>query len=200
MSAARFETPAEATYVLDLGCGERPWRFLLEPSKVVGVDISAVGATPDVLADGAHLPFADASFVIVFSSQVLEHVPNADAVLNECARVLVPGGRLVMSVPFFWPLHEEPHDYCRFTSHGLRLALDRAGMRVDTIEPDCGSLTMIVVAALDLLPRWKGSWLLFSPLVLAVNLVTLVLQPLSQDRRSTLNWIVSATRRCVDPR
>lgn len=179
---------------LDLGCGQRPWHALFGRARCLGVDISTEGARPDLLAGGHALPFAAGQFDLVFSSQVLEHVPDDAAVLAECARVLRTGGELVLSVPFYWPLHEEPHDHRRFTSHGLQRALPAAGFEVVDIMADSGSLTMVVAAALELLPRRRGLWLPMAPLVLAANAMALALQPLSRDRRSTLNWVVRARR------
>jgi hypothetical protein len=116
-------------------------------------------------------------------------------VLTECARLLRFDGELVLSVPFYWPLHEEPHDYRRFTPQGLRRVLRATGLETIVVHADCGSLTMAVVAALQLLPRRHGLWLLMTPLVLLANGTALALQWLSGDRRSTLNWVVRARRR-----
>jgi SAM-dependent methyltransferase len=192
--AAAGIAEAARPLVLDLGCGERPWAGLFDRAQCIGVDISVDGASPDVVAEGSALPFADASFDIVFCSQVLEHVADDKRVLAECARTLRPAGRLVLSVPFYWPLHEEPHDYRRFTCHGLHHALREAGFDRIEIAADTGSVTMVAVAALELLPRRRGAWLILAPLVLAVNAVAWLLQCLSSDRRSPLNWIVSAQR------
>jgi SAM-dependent methyltransferase len=180
--------------VLDLGCGERPWRGLFGHARCVGVDLGIDGACPDVVADGAALPFAAGAFDLVFSSQVLEHVPDDQGVLQECARVLRPGGQLVLSVPFYWPLHEEPHDFRRFTNHGLRCLLQQAGFGRVVVQPDSGSLTMATVAVLELLPRQHGTWVLLAPLVLAINLLAVLAQRVSADRRSTLNWVVTAQK------
>lgn len=181
--------------MLDLGCGERPWASWFSEAHCIGVDLDPRGASPDVVARADALPFAGNTFDLIFSSQVLEHVPQDQPVLVECARTLRGGGQLVLSVPFYWPLHEEPHDYRRFTRHGLLQALQEAGFSHIDIRPDSGSLSMVVTAGLELLPRRHGAWLLLAPLVLLVNLCTLAAQALSRDRRSTLNWIATAQRR-----
>lgn len=196
---ALASTSARDLLVLDLGCGERPWAGLFGPARCIGIDIATQGARPDVVASASRLPFRDAAFDLVFSSQVLEHVPRPEPVVAECARVLRDGGALVMSVPFYWPLHEEPHDYGRFTPHGLRRLLAEIGFTHIDVRPDCGSLTMAGAALIELLPRRRGLWLAFSPLVLTLNLGVWLLQPLSRDRRSTLNWIVTAVRGVRQP-
>jgi len=195
--AARGSAGGDGLRALDLGCGQRPWADLFGRAWCIGVDIGTWGARPDVVATAAALPFAAGRFDLVFSSQVLEHVPEPKPVLAECARVLRPAGELVLSVPFYWPLHEEPHDYRRFTPRGLARDLEEVGFELVAVEPDCGSLTMVVAAALELLPRRHGLWLPVAPLVLLANGLALILQGLSRDRRSTLNWVVRARRRAA---
>ena len=54
---------------------------------------------PVLLYDGVTIPFGDSTFDVIFSSNVLEHVKNLDALLDECARVLKPGGAMYHIVP-----------------------------------------------------------------------------------------------------
>jgi SAM-dependent methyltransferase len=117
--------------VLDVGCGRKPYQKFTRAHRYVGVDIDTPAtralAAADVFYDGRRLPFPDASFDTVICSQVLEHVFEPDAFVRELARVLRPGGRLVLSVPFVWDEHEQPQDYARYSSFGLRALLERAG-------------------------------------------------------------------------
>jgi ubiquinone/menaquinone biosynthesis C-methylase UbiE len=98
--------------VLDVGCntGYGTIRFLSVARRVVGVDVSpaaidaararSVDGRPEfILTDGPQLPFADASFDLVSSFQVLEHVPDAVAYLREIARVTRPGGEVILATP-----------------------------------------------------------------------------------------------------
>lgn len=62
-----------------------------------------------VCANAEHLPFGDGHFDTVASVALLEHVPNAEAVLGECARVTVPGGRVFVSTSNRFSLAPEPH-------------------------------------------------------------------------------------------
>lgn len=104
-------------YTLDLGCGGSPLANVF-PHRV-GVDINK-DFCPHIVADAHHLPFRLACFDQIVCSEVLEHLPYPKQAVQEMARVLSENGRLVLSVPFVYPIHEAPHDYHRFTVYGLQ--------------------------------------------------------------------------------
>jgi SAM-dependent methyltransferase len=66
---------------------------------------------------------------------VLEHVPEPGKVLGELARVLAPSGRLYLTAPLVWELHELPHDYYRYTQAGLAHLLETAGFVDVEVRP-----------------------------------------------------------------
>lgn len=107
--------------VLDLGAGEDPYRSRL-PQDTISMDIDPTWK-PAVVGDAHALPFGDAKFNGVVASQVFEHLHDGRLAASELARVLRPGGRLVLAVPFLYWLHQEPHDYVRYTRHGLQRLL-----------------------------------------------------------------------------
>lgn len=112
--------------VVDVGCGTAPYRSLFADAIYIGVEVathskygSAKGGA-DAFYDGKHLPFADASVDHVLCNQVLEHVFDPSPFLQEIYRVLRPGGRLMITTPFVWDEHEQPYDFARYSSFGLR--------------------------------------------------------------------------------
>lgn len=139
--------------LLDVGCGDKPYEHIFAPHvrEYIGVEheatFDATSASTrgkaDVRYDGRTLPFPDESFDTVLSVQVLEHTPRPDTLLAEMARVLRHDGILILSAPFSFRLHEEPHDYFRFTPHGLRELCDRAGLVIDELQPH-GSLGSLI--------------------------------------------------------
>lgn len=90
--------------------------------KITSFDISE-GRNPDIVGDVCDMPFPDNHFDSVFLIEVLEHVHNPHKAVSEIYRVLKPGGILVFSVPFIFPIHDRPHDYFRYTKYGLQLLL-----------------------------------------------------------------------------
>lgn len=128
--------------VLDAGSGEAPYRSLFGHCEYLTQDWPGTphqGAhASDVIADLHDLPLEDASFDAVVCTEVLEHVAEPQRVLAELRRILRPGGRLLVTVPFAIELHEEPHDHYRYTSHGLRGLLERAGFVDVEVVPATG--------------------------------------------------------------
>lgn len=126
--------------VLDAGAGECVYARFFERARYIGVD-SGVGdaawnySNLDVMADLEELPFRSGSFDVVLSTQVLEHVEHPATTLAEAARLLRDGGRLFLTAPMSHPEHQQPHDFFRYTSYGLRKLLTDAGFAEIEIKP-----------------------------------------------------------------
>lgn len=67
---------------------------------------------------------------VVFCEQVLEHTPDPWRAVRNIRAMLRPGGYAILSVPFMVRVHDEPGDYWRFTSAGLRILVETAGFEV----------------------------------------------------------------------
>ncbi len=122
--------------ILDIGAADR-WiaAHLPEAASYVALDYPATGnefynARPDIFADACRLPVADACVDGVVCLEVIEHVPDPAQAVREIARVLKPGGRAWISMPFLYPVHNEPYDFQRFTEFGLRRDMARAELDV----------------------------------------------------------------------
>lgn len=135
-------------WLLDAGAGESPYRARFAHARYVAVD-RAVGDSRwdygglSVLGDLLELPFADGSFDWVLCTETLEHVTEPARAVEQLARVLRPGGRLCVTVPFSLKEHQQPHDYYRFTRYGLRHLCERAGLEVESVEPQGGYFRML---------------------------------------------------------
>jgi len=73
----------------------------------------------DVLAAADNLPFISDSFEAACCDQVLEHVINPRGTIAELVRVVKPGGKIYVGVPFIYPWHPSPSDYARYSREGL---------------------------------------------------------------------------------
>ncbi len=138
-AAARVARHARGV-VLDIGCNDRALAADLPAGcRYLGLDYPATGrdrygARPDVYGDGQQLPLADESVDCVALLDVLEHIPDPERCLREAARALNVGGELMVHVPFAYPLHDEPFDFLRPTSHALRRWLAGAGLEPIELE------------------------------------------------------------------
>jgi SAM-dependent methyltransferase len=126
--------------LLDFGCGTKPYRGqFLHVKEYVGLDYQNPGhdhrnENIDVFYDGTKIPFEENYFDSVLSSEVFEHVFELDATLKEIARVMKSGGKILITCPFVWNLHEEPHDFARYTPHALRYLFEKNGFEILKIE------------------------------------------------------------------
>lgn len=102
--------------VLELGCGES--RYAQYFPNRVGVDFIKQRDV-DVLADAHALPFDSSAFSVAVSTEMLEHAKNPQRVVDEIRRILRPGGKLILTTRFVFPIHEAPNDFFRFTKYGL---------------------------------------------------------------------------------
>ena len=115
--------------LVDIGCGSKPYAKLLSPflTEHIGLDHHAnLGDhTNGTLRGTAYqIPSDDETFDSVLCTAVLEHLEEPEDALNECCRVLKPGGYALYTVPFIWHLHEEPRDFYRFSKYGLQYVVE----------------------------------------------------------------------------
>lgn len=211
---------AAAGRLVDVGCGQKPFRSFLSPRRYVGVDLphfsgGMADAAPaaDVYADGGSLPFREGSVDTVTAFQILEHTPDPCRILAEARRILRPGGRIIVSVPQSYPMHGVPHDYYRYTEHGLRHLLERAGFAVETLRSN-GSFGAYVGLMINIylfqhfFEFRERYWvkvvmgllkIALTPVILTVvfvvNVVGLALDALFHDPYFTSNYTAVARRR-----
>ncbi len=166
--------------LLDIGAADR-W---VEPHLPTGVDYVALdypstgrdlyGARPHVFADAAHLPFCEECFEGVICLEVLEHVPDPARVMNQIARVLKPGGRAWISMPFLYPLHDAPFDFQRYTAFGLRRDVEQAGLDIVRLRKSGhalrGAALLVCLAIAGSAHAQRGwiAWLLLPVALIAV--------------------------------
>jgi len=153
--------------VLDLGCGTGGsvdlFRSLEPRVRWIGADIEHSPEVAErtrtdadfVTFDGEHLPFADASFDLVYCKQVLEHVRRPQPLLAEVARVLRPGGWLAGSTSHLEAFHSR--SIFNYTPYGLMLLFEEARLDLVEVRPVIDAFTLIAWRALGT-PRYFHRW------------------------------------------
>lgn len=147
VKAFAVSLPAGAS-VLDAGAGEGAYKSYFPACRYVGLDLG-IGdqqwdySQLDVLGDLSSLPFRDGVFDGALNIVTLEHVRAPGAVMKELARVLKPGGRLLLVVPHEWEVHQHPHDFFRYTKFGVEELAVEAGLRVVTLRDGGGYFRLL---------------------------------------------------------
>ncbi len=152
----------------DMGCGTgRNLMLLQEFGWAVGTDLSPPalnwcrqrGLRELVAAEITRLPFAEGSLDLVTASEVLEHIQDDAAAVAELARIIRPGGLLLVTVPayqFLWSEHDEALDHFRrYSAHQTRQLIEGAGLRVERLS-HCVSFLLAPICLFRVLQRILG--------------------------------------------
>ncbi len=156
--------------VLDVGCGESPYRNLIEGKGLgyVGTDYSNSGEfgyeRSDIIRfSGNRIPFYDELYDTILCTEVLEHTPEPEALVQEAHRILKKGGRALFTVPWSARTHYMPNDYCRFTPTKLAelfqgfssVDIHPRGTDITTI---CAKIMVAEIRAISALTQIRPEW------------------------------------------
>lgn len=191
--------------VLDAGAGEARHRKYFRRGRYVALD-AGYGDSAwnysglDICGDLETIPLRDACVDHVLCMVVLEHTRDPQRVILELARVLKPGGALVMVVPFLWEEHQAPHDYFRFTRHGARCLLESAPFRIELLCPMGGFFWLCARRSVALLTFFQKGWrwVLFAALApffgLLFPLLLYCMDGLDTAQNYSLGYRIRATK------
>jgi SAM-dependent methyltransferase len=190
--------------ILDAGAGEGQYKHYFQSHHYTGVDLAVGDATwnyqsLDAICDLNHLPFPAATFDAALNVVTLEHLRDPQLALSEMARTLKPGSAFLLVAPHEWEVHQSPHDYFRYTRHGLQLLLTRAGFNSIRITPAGGYFRLLARRFLNGLQFFTGGarWILFIPaaaLLVPAAILLPLLEPMDRDKNFTLGYICLAKR------
>jgi SAM-dependent methyltransferase len=184
--------------LLDVGGRGKPYaRFFAD--RVVNHYVLDVepALSVDIIGDARSIPLANGAIDVVLCTQVLEHIPEPIAVIDEIRRVLKPGGILLLSVPSIFPQHGSPGDYWRYMPQGLQWIL--RDFHDVTIEGEAGtvpSIFLILNVYLQLLTGplpWLQKLLAWTICPLN-NLAGLLAGKIYRGNQFASNYFVSAVR------
>jgi SAM-dependent methyltransferase len=173
--------------VLDVGCGQSPFKFLLDSSqtKYFGIDIVDAekfdyknsSITP---FNGEDIPFKDDEFGGVICTEVLEHVENYQKLINEMHRVMKKGGEAIVTIPWSARYHYIPYDFFRYTPSSLKTMFRNfSDVKIQNRGTDISNIAnkVIVLWFRNLLPSklWKWIfvpvWIALSPILALVVMI-----------------------------
>jgi SAM-dependent methyltransferase len=199
----------ERVRVLDAGAGEGRYARHFPLQRYCGVDL-AVGDAAwdysrlDAIADLAALPFRTGAFDAALSIVTIEHLREPASALAEMARVMAPGGRLLVAAPHEWEVHQAPHDYYRYTRYGMRYLLEKAGWEVREVRAAGGYFRLLARRLLNGLQFFSGGWrwVGFIPAAILLAPPALILpflDFLDRERNFTVGYICTARKKPVQP-
>jgi SAM-dependent methyltransferase len=140
---------------LDVGCGTKPYEKLFNSSEYIGLEydtgIDSEKKKADYYYDGKTFPFGNEEFESVVINQVLEHVFTPDELLQEIRRVLKIKGTLLLTVPFVWDEHEQPYDYARYSSFGIKFLIEKNGFKIKRLKKSVADFSVIIQLVNDYL-------------------------------------------------
>jgi ubiquinone/menaquinone biosynthesis C-methylase UbiE len=135
--------------VVDVGAGQSPYKHLLDAdvAQYVGLDIRGADNfgynNPEIVHfDGRHIPLESDSIDALLCTEVLEHVEDAQELIDEMHRILKPGGRGVLTIPWSARYHYIPYDYHRFTPSRLKIMF--SAFSSASVQPRGTDITAIV--------------------------------------------------------
>jgi SAM-dependent methyltransferase len=158
---------------------------------------------PDLVGSAEKIPLPDESIDSILCTQVLEHVPHPQVAIAEMFRVLKKGGRCLLTVPQENELHEEPHDYFRYTNYGLRVLFEEAGFTIEAMDQRGGYHAMMMqIRIRHLVNTWKPYERKLAMWILAPLTLLLTNYALARDRACrnpaaklhTIGWCVLARK------
>jgi ubiquinone/menaquinone biosynthesis C-methylase UbiE len=206
--------------VLDVGAGSCPYRKLFAHCHYKAQDFKALNDEQlnlgaygqiDYVSDAANIPVPDASFDAILCTEVLEHIPEPIRVVREMARILKPGGRLILTAPLGSGIHQEPyHFYGGFSPFWYQRHLVDAGFENLSIEPNAGFFMFFSQESLRFLQLsmpsrlkvgwlagllWIPFWVVCLPILgVFIPIICSILDRFDHEKRFTVGYHVTATK------
>lgn len=124
----------------DLGCGKVPLycEYKKYVDEVICIDWAEsfhINSHLDIECNlNEQLPLENEIFDTIILSDVMEHIAEPGLLFREMSRTLRKEGYLLMNVPFYYRIHEAPHDYFRYTEFSLRYFCNACGFNLVKLE------------------------------------------------------------------
>lgn len=136
--------------LLDLGCGNVPLYGMYKDQIIDNICIDWGNSLhKNVFLDletdlNTKIPLDSEQFDTILITDVLEHIGKPELLMSEMTRLLKPNGKLILTVPFLYWLHEQPHDYFRYTEFALQMFCQENDLLIIELAPYGGALEVIL--------------------------------------------------------
>ena len=200
--------------ILDVGCGQKPYKFLFEKSEYLGIDFRGYSKTssvsseePDYYFDEKYskdfiLPFENEIFDNSVSFQVIEHHKRPEMMISEMARVTKQDGLILLSCPFIYALHEEPNDFQRLTEYKLRELFEKNKCDVLKIKKQGSLFSVISTLTNEQLNFFAAGnslnyflAVIFYPLFLLHQYFSLLMDNFASSKKVFINYAILARKK-----
>ncbi len=198
--------------LLDVGCGTRAFAWVFEGSvdHYFGTDLPTsmylTGNPPDAYARAEAQPVRSGAVDTVLGLSMLTYLPEPQRMIDEAARVLKPGGILLLEFTQMVPIHDEPYDFFRFTPFAARWMLEKAGFEMLEAVPLGGLWSRVGLSLIAPLNRLnRGPWRVLTELpvralYVVIQLGCFALDHLFPNPREVLSHLVVARKRAAGDR
>lgn len=182
--------------MLDVGCGDGPYKELFNCKKYIGID-SNTDSSADMMGDATFLPFKDNCFDSIVSIQALQYIEDHQEAVNEMSRVLKGNGTLLLIIPQSFREDVKNPDYHRFTREGIKSILNKAQLRCKKIEP-LGGLFFSFGYELSFFLHDKVVYspkifrYLLAPLLIVIQYLSSVLDFIDTEKKAAVHLFVRA--------
>jgi SAM-dependent methyltransferase len=164
IQVAGCQVESHARTCLDIGAGTAPYAEAVcrefQVNTYLAVDVAPNERT-QIVADACSLPFKNGAADLIVSFDVIQHVAAPECMMQEVARVLSPGGHVLLTFPFMYA-ECDFHDYQRWTMEGMAGLLTRNRL-IPELETRRGGAVFAAACALHwalqhIVPGQRRSW------------------------------------------
>ncbi len=145
--------PDHNAKLLDIGCGDKPYKKLFKKYNYTGIDSNPEISKPDVIGSITSLPFESGSFDACMTVWVLDDLPNPDNAVKEISRVLKSDGYYFAVEVQSAHQHYIPNDYFRFTPNALRVLCEKHKLEMISHKSYGGDFAMIGYSFISIFNR-----------------------------------------------
>lgn len=177
--------------VLDVGCGESPHYHMLIKGKIVSVDMKK-SRTTNIICDSHNIPLKKEKFDKVLCINSFYYFSNPFAAIKEARRVLKKDGKLIMQMPFIYPIHDAPFDKYRFTEYGIS-GLLKNDFKIEKIKA-VGGIFSLPSVILHSLVKGAPMFIILYPIYILTQFLS-IFDPLDFSGRWPTYYFITASKK-----